>query len=52
MTLTSSDRNIYKSCCSYTLFSEICDEKGRKLNYISGWVFWVVGMVLVPFMGQ
>ena len=37
---------------SYTLLSEICDEKGRKYNYIAGWVFWVVGMVLLPFMGM
>jgi len=36
----------------YTLLSEICDEKGRKYNYIAGWVFWVVGMVLLPFMAQ
>lgn len=35
----------------YTLLSEICDEEGRRLNYIIGWVFWVVGMATIPFIG-
>jgi len=35
----------------YTLLSEICDEKGRRLAYINGWVFWVVGMAIIPFIG-
>ena len=37
---------------SYTLLSEICDEKGRRLNYIIGWVFWVIGMAIIPFIGM
>ena len=35
----------------YTLLSEICDEQGRRLAYINGWVFWVVGMATIPFIG-
>merc|ERR1719474_853451 len=34
----------------YTLLAEICDEKGRKHNYIVGWVFWVVGMAITPIV--
>ena len=37
---------------SYTLLSEICDEKGRRLAYINGWVFWVAGMAVIPFIGK
>ena len=36
----------------YTLLSEICDEQGRRLAYINGWVFWVVGMATIPFIGM
>ena len=36
----------------YTLLSEICDEEGRRLNYIIGWVFWVVGMATIPFIAK
>ena len=38
-------------CCSYTLFTEICDERGRKYNYIVGRVVWVAGLVAVPWLG-
>jgi len=34
----------------YTLLAEICDEKGRNHNYLVGWVFWVLGMVLTPLL--
>ena len=37
--------------CSYTLFTEICDERGRKYNYIVGRVVWVAGLVALPFVG-
>lgn len=36
----------------YTLFTEICDEKGRKYNYIVGRVVWVLGLVLMPFIAK
>ena len=41
----------YKLLARYTLLSEICDEQGRRLAYINGWVFWVVGMATIPFIG-
>ena len=36
----------------YCLLSEICDEKGRRHNYIAGWVFWVVGTATIPFIAE
>jgi len=36
----------------YTLLSEICDEHGRRMAYINGWVFWVVGMAAIPFVAK
>ena len=37
--------------CRYTLLTEICDERGRKYNYIVGRVVWVAALVLLPFIG-
>jgi len=36
----------------YCLLSEICDEKGRRHNYIAGWVFWVAGTATIPFVAE
>jgi len=36
----------------YTIVAEICDEKGRKFAFISGWCWWVVGLAVLPFMAK
>jgi len=36
----------------YTLVTEYCNESGRKYAYISGWVWWVFGMMVVPFLAE
>ena len=32
--------------------AEICDEKGRKCAFISGWIWWVIGLAVLPFMAK
>ena len=32
--------------------AEICDEKGRKFAFISGWVWWVFGLTVLPFLAK
>lgn len=36
----------------YTICAEICDEKGRKYAFISGWVWWVIGLAVLPFLAK
>ena len=33
-----------------TLVAEYCDSRGRFLNYISDWVFWVAGTSSLPII--
>ena len=28
----------------------MCNEKGRRYAFISGWIWWVAGMVLLPYI--
>ena len=35
----------------YTLVAEYCDETGRRYAFISGWVWWVFGGCMLPFIG-
>ena len=32
--------------------AEICDERGRKYAFISGWVWWVIGLAVLPFLAK
>jgi len=36
----------------YTICAEICDERGRKYAFISGWVWWVIGLAVLPFLAK
>jgi len=36
----------------YTIVAEICDEKARKSAFISGWIWWVAGLSLLPFIAK
>ena len=40
------------SLASALLITEQCDGEGRNCKYMSGWVSWVVGTVLLPYLGQ
>lgn len=36
----------------YTIIAELCDESARKYAFISGWVWWVIGLAILPFLAK
>lgn len=36
----------------YTIIAELCDDRARKYAFISGWVWWVIGLAVLPFLAK
>jgi len=36
----------------YTIIAELCDDRARKYAFISGWVWWVIGLAILPFLAK